>query len=112
METDLFTPQSKVLYRMSFEKEKFNLKKVLALEKRLLGCELNETTQTLLKAVELCKQIEKEKSEKNDKERRLEYQLTHVECPFCFKELLRASLYKHKNICKDRPKQGGVKSSL
>lgn len=100
METDLLGWGSKVLYTMSFEKEKINLKKVLALKKRIYECEPTETTFILMEAIQKCEALERAKSEQQDKERRLEYQLTSVECPSCGKELLRASLYKHKKICK------------
>lgn len=100
METDLLGGGSKVLYTMSFEKENFNLKKVLALKKRIYSCEPNETTFILAEAIQKCEELERAKSEQQDKERRLEYQLTTVECPACGKELLRASLYKHKKNCR------------
>ena len=75
-----------------------NLKKLIALQRKVLECETNETKLILSDAIARCILIEKEKSVKADKERRLEYQGSKVQC-ICGKSYLRKSIYNHKKIC-------------
>jgi len=75
--------------------EKFNYHKLVNLRKRFekYDCDISKE---LVAVIDKHLVLKKEKSKKKDIDRRLDYQLSSVECDICGKEILRCNLYKHK----------------